>query len=216
MFLSERNSHNWHVWLRVIWVTSWERSTCTDTGKLSSSHRLSVNVVQVKRMTNARLDLQTCCHVNTIHLYWFLIWQTPLVTSCRLACQNLHDAEPAYNSGFAERLWQRTPLPTNIMTQLSNTSTGSTMLVYILPESFLNQGCNYSNSGLFATAPTVTLQMWPVSAWTMCQSTRNFPKPENYEALGTINVITLVMRLKKYVWYNAAFPKLFSNRDHFY
>jgi len=78
-----------------------------------------------QKMTNARLDLQTCCHVTTIHLYLFLIWQTPLVTSCRLSCNNLPDSMirlwPRFRREF---MAAKSTHNAQLLAQLSNTRAG--------------------------------------------------------------------------------------------
>ena len=70
----------WHICHSLTLAMSWEQCTQSNTGHLSVSNQLSLNMTQVKDV----ISVQPRLDVLTFHLFGFLVWQTTFVNPCRL------------------------------------------------------------------------------------------------------------------------------------
>ena len=69
-----------HICHSLTFAMSWEQWTQSNTGHLSVSNRLSLNMTQVIEI----IIVQPRLVVLTFHLFGFLVWQTSFVKPCRL------------------------------------------------------------------------------------------------------------------------------------
>jgi hypothetical protein len=140
-------------------------------------------------MTKARLDLRTCWHVTTTHLYWSLIWQNTISNFLsaglsELAWLNDPPLTAVWPRGYGSELHaQRTITGTDVKYKGLET-----LLIHLMPEFFWAKDA-VIRSAIALQQPQPSSEKYDrFSAWTMCQNVGNFPNPENYEASGTINV----------------------------
>jgi hypothetical protein len=145
-------------------------------------------------MTNAWLDLQTCCHDSFILV--------PYLTN---TINNFLSA------GLSELAWLNDPPITAVSPRgygselhAQRTITGTavkykgreTLLIYLRPEFFWTKDAFIRLSIALQQPQPSSDKHDRFSAWTMCRSLGNFPNPENYKTPGTINATSLVIHVK--------------------